>query len=127
MEAVKDYRSKMLENPVYALEAAKSDFIMDVTESICEILEEKKIERKQLAEKMNRTKGYISQLLNGHRNMTLNSLAEIAYVLGYTPKIVFEKKDDDKINIEIEPTEIDYTEDTEYLINNIETKAQKAA
>lgn len=95
-----EYRNKLLENPEYALEAAKGDFIMDVTESICEILEDKKIERKDLAKKMKKTKGYISQLLNGNRNMTLNTLAEIAFVLGYTPKIEFEEKDGQKISFD---------------------------
>ena len=92
MKAAKDYRSVMIEDPAYAMEAAKGEFIMDVTESICEILDKNKIERKQLAERMKKTKGYVSQLLNGSRNMTLNSLAEMAHVLGYTPRIVFEKK-----------------------------------
>lgn len=116
-----DYRSKFLKDPAYALEAAKGDFIMDVTESICEILENEKIERQSLANKMNKTKGYISQLLNGNRNMTLGTLAEIARVLGYVPKIKFEEMDGHSIHVD--SFEIDMEEvDTVYDYSNYKTK-----
>jgi len=105
-----DYRSKLLKDPVYALEAAKGEFIMDVTESICEILEMKNIERQALAKKMNKSKGYVSQILNGSRNMTLGTLAEIAHVLGYVPSIAFDKSH--KQHIRFDPIEINM-EDTE--------------
>ena len=95
-----DYRTKLLKDPAYALEAAKGELIMDVTESICEILEKENIERQTLAKKMNKTKGFISQILNGSRNMTLGTLAEISYVLGYAPKIAFEESNSQRIRIE---------------------------
>ncbi|OQY43429.1 MAG: hypothetical protein B6240_12445 [Desulfobacteraceae bacterium 4572_87] len=83
---------------------------MDVTESICEILEMKNIERQALAKKMNKSKGYVSQILNGSRNMTLGTLAEIAHVLGYVPSIAFDKSH--KQHIRFDPIEINM-EDTE--------------
>jgi len=95
-----DYRSKLLKDPVYALEAAKGELIMDVTESICGILERKNLERQALAKKMNKSKGFISQILNGSRNMTLGTLTEIARVLGYVPKITFEETDRQRIRID---------------------------
>jgi len=49
---------------------------------------------------MNKTKGFISQILNGSRNMTLGTLAEISYVLGYAPKIAFEESNSQRIRIE---------------------------
>lgn len=107
------YRSELLKDPVYALEAAKGEFIMHVTESICEILEENNIERQALAKKMNKSKGFISQILNGSRNMTLGTLAEIAHVLGYVPSITFEKPHNqhirfDPIKINMEDIETVY-------------------
>ncbi len=90
--AKNDYRNILIQDPKFALEAVKGDFIMDVTESICEILENEEIDRKDLANKMNKTKGYISQLLNGDRNMTLATLAEILYSLNYKPVIKFENQ-----------------------------------
>ncbi len=64
---------------------------MSVTESFCEILEKEGIKRSKLAELMGKTKGYISQLLNGSRNITLRSMSDIAYGMGYSIEINFRK------------------------------------
>ena len=104
-----DHRTRLLKEPAYAIEAAKGELIMDVTESICEILEKENIERQTLAKRMNKTKGFISQILNGSRNMTLGTLAEISYVLGYAPKIVFEESNSQRIRID--PIEINMEKD----------------
>jgi len=71
---------------------AQEDLIMDVTEGFCKILEEKKLSRSKLAKLMGKTKGYISQLLGGKRNLTLRVLSDIAYHLGYNVRIVFRKR-----------------------------------
>ncbi len=106
-----DYRNEFLKNREYALEAEKGDLIMDVTESICEILDKKNMDRKDLANNMNKSKGYISQLLNGDRNMTLSTLAEICFAFGYKPEIKLRKKDEHFIyqgSIEVDqPQEIE--------------------
>lgn len=70
----------------------QEDLIMDITEDFCELLEIEKINRSTLAKIMGKTKGYISQLLNGGRNLTLRSLADLAYYLGYSITIQFNKK-----------------------------------
>jgi transcriptional regulator with XRE-family HTH domain len=70
---------------------AQEDLIMDVTEGFCKILEEEKLSRSKLAGLMGKTKGYISQLLGGKRNITLRVMSDIAYHLGYNVKIVFRK------------------------------------
>jgi transcriptional regulator with XRE-family HTH domain len=87
-----EYRAKLLEDPKYKIEAVKGDFIMAVTERICEVMELEGVARQELACKMEKTKGHVSQLLNGERNMTLGTLAEIAYRLGYKPKFTMEKQ-----------------------------------
>lgn len=113
----RDYRSQLMQRPEFAIEAAKGDFIMDVTESICAILEQKNMDRKDLARNMNKSKGYISQLLNGDRNMTLATLTEICHALGCKPSIKFKKHEDHvvfedsfKVDSPVEP-EPDYPED----------------
>ena len=70
----------------------QEDLIMDVTETFCEILEREKIKKNTLAKFMGKTKGYISQLLGGGRNLTLRSIADLAFHLGYNIKIEFTKK-----------------------------------
>lgn len=66
--------------------------ILDVTENFCEILENEGVNRSSLAKIMGKTKGYISQILNGGRNLTLRSMADLAYHLGYNITIQFQKK-----------------------------------
>lgn len=70
----------------------QEDLIMDITEDFCELLDKEKINRSTLAKIMGKTKGYISQLLNGGRNLTLRSIADLAYYLGYSVSIQFNKK-----------------------------------
>jgi transcriptional regulator with XRE-family HTH domain len=62
---------------------AQEDLILEVTETLCELLEKEKISRKELADRLGKSKGFISQLLNGGRNLTLRTVADILHVLGY--------------------------------------------
>ena len=62
---------------------AQEDLIMEVTETLCELLEKEKLSRKELADRLGKSKGFISQLLNGGRNLTLRTVADILHVLGY--------------------------------------------
>jgi transcriptional regulator with XRE-family HTH domain len=71
---------------------AQENLIMDATESILEILHKENLNRSKLANIMGKTRGYISQRLNGRRNITLRSLSDIAYHLGYYVDIVFRRK-----------------------------------
>jgi len=68
----------------------EESFILDVTEEIHGQMEELGVNRVQLAERMGKSKAYVSQLLSGSRNMTLRSLADISFALGLKiPKVVF--------------------------------------
>jgi transcriptional regulator with XRE-family HTH domain len=72
-EIEKDARQKRL------LEQER--LILQVTERICAIMEEQKVTRSCLAKRLNRSKGYVSQLLDGSRNMTLRTLADVLTAL----------------------------------------------
>ena len=65
--------------------------ILEATELICMLLEKDGVSRVELAEKLDKTKALISQLLNGHRNMTLRTLADMAFALGYRIKVDVER------------------------------------
>lgn len=68
----------------------EESFILDVTEEIHVQMEQLGVSRAQLAERMGKSKAYVSQLLSGSRNMTLRSLADISFALGLEiPKVVF--------------------------------------
>jgi len=59
---------------------AQGDLIMEVTETLCELLEKEKLSRKELADRLGNPKVYL-QLLNGGRNLTLRTVADILHVL----------------------------------------------
>src|SRR5512147_1201000 len=74
---------KYMEDPEAAKLVIQGELIMEVTETICELLEKEGVSRKELADRLGKTKGFVSQLLNGGRNLTLRTVADILYVLGY--------------------------------------------
>ena len=65
----------------------RDDFILDVTEQICGRMNEKGISRSDLAESLGKSKSFVSQVLNGHRNMTLGTLADIVHALKMKVKV----------------------------------------
>ena len=62
----------------------QEDAILEVTELICEIMEEDNVSRSQLAHRLGKTKGYITQLLDGSANMTIRTIADVFGALGRT-------------------------------------------
>lgn len=79
----KTLMDEFLEDPEFARLMAQGDLIMEVTETLCELLEKEGVSRKELADRLGKTKGFVSQLLNGGRNLTLRTVADILHVLGY--------------------------------------------
>jgi transcriptional regulator with XRE-family HTH domain len=72
-----------MDDPEFRKLLAQEELILEVTETLCGILENEKISRKELADRLGKSKGFISQLLNGGRNLTLRTVADILHVLGY--------------------------------------------
>jgi transcriptional regulator with XRE-family HTH domain len=72
-----------MDDPEFRRLLAQEEFILEVTEVICGLLEQEKIPRKELADRLGKTKGFVSQLLNGGRNLTLRTVADILHMLGY--------------------------------------------
>jgi transcriptional regulator with XRE-family HTH domain len=65
----------------YARLVAEETLIFDVTEEISRLLDAAGITRKELAEALGKTKGHVTQLLSGERNMTLRTAADLAHAL----------------------------------------------
>lgn len=51
--------------------------ILDVTELVCQVMEEQDVSRSELAQRIGKTKGYITQLLDGRRNMTVRTISDV--------------------------------------------------
>lgn len=74
----------------------EEELILDVTEAISAAMQEAGISKAQLAKRMGRTKGFITQLLSGGRNLTLRTLAGIADALEARVTITVSKDRDSR-------------------------------
>lgn len=66
------------EHPAYWQE----DILVDVAHHLARELESRKMTQADLASKLGVKPGYISRVLRGHENLTLKTLAKIAFILG---------------------------------------------
>lgn len=64
---------------------AEERLIVAVTEAIAEAMARKGVTKAALAESLGCSKAHVSKLLGGSRNMTLRTLADIAYALEVEP------------------------------------------
>lgn len=60
-------------------------------DNLAEMMERTNISKADLARKMGCSRSHITQLFAGNRNPTLNTIADIAYALGYRANIGLEK------------------------------------
>lgn len=93
---------------------AQELLITEVTEGIWKAMKEADINKTDLANRVGVSKGYVSQVLSGSRNMTLRTLSDICFALDKEAKIAIEAKSGDgewKImgnKIERTPTKLHY-------------------
>jgi transcriptional regulator with XRE-family HTH domain len=88
---------------------AQEDLILEVTETLCELLEKEKISRKELADRLGKSKGFISQLLNGGRNLTLRTVADILHVLRYRASLTPFKEGEQRQESNVKELRTTYT------------------
>lgn len=67
--------------------SARRELVINVTEDILIALEKKGLSKSDLAKRLGKSRAYVSQILDGNRNMTLGSLSDICYELGVKPDI----------------------------------------
>lgn len=85
------YIDKIRSMPEGARSLRQEEFILEVTEQICKLMKQQGISRKELAERMGKSKGRISQLLDGEANLTLRTLSDIFTALGHKVVVDFER------------------------------------
>jgi len=61
--------------------------ILEITESICQYMTTHNISRAELASRLGKTKSFVSQVLNGERNLTLRTIADITWAIGCAPRV----------------------------------------
>jgi plasmid maintenance system antidote protein VapI len=72
----------------------QEELILEVTEILAEALEREGINKTQLAARMGRTKGFVSQLLDGSRNLTLRTIADLGDALRCRIKVRAQRESD---------------------------------
>lgn len=61
--------------------------ILEVTEAICQYMTAHNISRSELARRLGKEKSFVSQVLNGERNLTLRTIADITWAIGCDPRV----------------------------------------
>jgi transcriptional regulator with XRE-family HTH domain len=59
----------------------QEELIVEVTEALARALQELQISQSQLAARLEKSKGFVSQILGGGRNLTLRTLSDVADAL----------------------------------------------
>ncbi len=78
----KSFVEQWAQNPENMRLLQQERLILEVTGRICQLMGDKEINRKELADLLGTTKGYITQLLDGRANMTLRKIADVFTALG---------------------------------------------
>jgi transcriptional regulator with XRE-family HTH domain len=68
-------------------DALTDDLVLDVTEQIYRAMQDAGLRPSNLAERMNVSRSFVSQLLNGRPNMTMRTLIGVALALGLRVQI----------------------------------------
>ncbi len=55
--------------------------LTSATELVCQLMGEKNVSKSDLARRIGKSKAFVTQLLNGRRNMTLRTLADLCWAL----------------------------------------------
>jgi transcriptional regulator with XRE-family HTH domain len=87
MEHSRSSVEEVLETDQGRCEFAKEELAFEATEKIAELMELTNVSKSELAKRTGNSKAYITQVLSGSRNMTVHTLAGLAFALGY--KITF--------------------------------------
>jgi transcriptional regulator with XRE-family HTH domain len=61
--------------------------LVEATELISRMMEAERISRSQLADRLGKSKAFVTQTLRGKKNMTLRTLADFAWAIGYSVQL----------------------------------------
>jgi len=61
--------------------------ILEVTESIANVMEERSISRTDLAKRLGKTPAFVTKLLRGDNNFTLRTLSDVFFAMDYGARL----------------------------------------
>lgn len=62
----------------------EEQLVLRITNIISELMQEQGVKKSELAQRVGCSKGYITQLLDGTKNMTLKTVSNVLFELGHT-------------------------------------------
>lgn len=65
----------------------QEELILQVTEALTQALDEAGVKKTELAKRLGKTPGFVSQVFGGGRNLTLRTIADIAGALSLRPRL----------------------------------------
>jgi transcriptional regulator with XRE-family HTH domain len=75
---------RQIENtPEYQFES----IVVDLAEEICEIMSAQGLTRAELARRLGKSRAYVTKLLRGDQNLTLRTVVDVLFELGYKAEI----------------------------------------
>ncbi len=77
----------LMGHPEYRRLYAIEGLITDAAELVARLMEEKVVNKAELARRLGKSRAWVTQLLSGKANMTIRTLAEVVYVLGAEVKL----------------------------------------
>ena len=78
-------REDLLKSKIYWTEMIQ----LDLFNVVRKYLEDNKMSKKDFAQKINKTKGYVSQVLNGDFDHRISKLVELSLAAGKVPRVEF--------------------------------------
>ena len=79
--------SKSLRELYESKDFYREKLLINFSEKLLEILEDKNLNYQDFAKKLKVSKAYISKIINGKPNLTIKSIADIAFALNLWPEI----------------------------------------
>jgi antitoxin component HigA of HigAB toxin-antitoxin module len=71
---------------------AQEGLLLAASEEVWRIMNKRGINKYQLAQRMGCSRAHVTMVLNGTRNMTLRTLADLAHALGYEVNVKLRKR-----------------------------------
>jgi len=82
-KSVSDFESFETSSPRRRRLLRQEQLIVEVGEALAELLERDNVTRSELGHRLGKTKGFVSQILAGDKNLTLRTISDVCDALGY--------------------------------------------
>src|ERR1039458_6427945 len=83
MAQLKDHFQNFISDPERRRIYEREALAFEASELISRLMEEQQLSKTDLARLVGTSKSHVTQLLSGSRNMTVHTLADLAFVLGH--------------------------------------------